>query len=182
MEKEKEEDIIRRVRAGETEPFRLLVDAYRENIFALIIKMLGKREDAEELTQDVFVKAFFSLDKFRGDSSFSTWLYRIAYNITISKLRKKERLTFSDSIEKMGDSPSWEEEEVLDKMIKEEKFEKIEVALQSITSQERFLIVSFYEGGKSLKELTEITGMSLSNVKIKLFRIKKKLYDECRKI
>ena len=87
----KEMHIISSVLTGKTECFSYFLDAYGQQIFNLIVRMTGSPEDAEELTQDSFMKAFEHLSSFNGNSSFSTWLYRIAYNTTLSALRKKSR-------------------------------------------------------------------------------------------
>lgn len=80
---------IQRVLAGDTACFACLIDRYGEPIHALILKVVRNPEDAEELAQDTFLKAFKSLGTFKGDCGFSTWLYRIAYNTALSSLRKK---------------------------------------------------------------------------------------------
>ena len=90
---------IQRIRAGHIESFACLADRYSQTVFALIVRVVQNREDAEELTQDVFLKVFRKLDSFKGDCAFSTWLYRIAYNTALSAVRKKklEWLTIDDS-------------------------------------------------------------------------------------
>ena len=79
---------IRRTLNGETAAFGQLVEQYSQRIFLLVLRIVRCREDAEELTQDVFLKAFRHLNTFKGDSSFSSWLYRIAFNTAISFVRK----------------------------------------------------------------------------------------------
>ena len=88
--------IITQILAGKTGEFAYFLDTYGTQVFSLIVRMVGSEEDAEELTQDTFMKAFEHLSSFNGNSSFSTWIYRIAYNTALSALRKKqtEVLTF----------------------------------------------------------------------------------------
>lgn len=186
MDKAREAEIITKVRGGDTSSYRLLVDAFGENIFSLVYKMTGSREDAEEIAQDVFVKGFFSLSGFRGESSFSTYLFRIAYNLSITFLRKKkrEKVTSFEDIERKGfkgDPFDEEEDEKMDKQIRENRYEKLEKIVLLLPANERFLITAFYQQDKSLAELVEITGLSLSNVKVSLFRIRKKLALEMNK-
>lgn len=175
MDKIIEEEIIEGVLSGDTKAYKQVVDAYKDNIFALIYKITTNREDSEELTQDVFVKAFFNLKSFKRESSFSTYLYRIAYNTTISKLRNKTKLFYRDNIEKSITAVDETENELLNKQIKEEQYEKLEMAIEQLGSGEKFLLLSFYQEDKSLNELADITGLSLSNIKIKMFRARKKL-------
>lgn len=84
-----ESHIIAQVLAGKTEAFAYFLDTYGQQIFTLIVRMVSSPEDAEELTQDTFMKAFRHLGSFTGGSSFSTWIYRIAYNTALSALRKR---------------------------------------------------------------------------------------------
>lgn len=88
MEKE-ELNIIEHILDGDNRQYAILMDKYSQQVFSLIFQMAGNQEDAEELTQDTFLKAYQNLKRFKGESSFSTWIYRIAYNTTISAMRKK---------------------------------------------------------------------------------------------
>ena len=92
--------IILRIVGGKTEEFAYFLNAYGQQVFTLIARMVGSEEDAQELTQDTFLKAYQHLDSFNGGSSFSTWIYRIAYNTALSALRKKpsEVLAFDDKM------------------------------------------------------------------------------------
>ncbi len=176
MDKNKEQEIIKKVIAGDKDGFRELIDANSTNIYALIRRMVVNREDAQELTQDVFVKAFFSLKQYRGDSSFSTWLYRIAYNLTISNLRKKRIFVSKDDMENtLASIEDESQEEIIFKQGLEEKQKMLDDAIDALPPDERFMMISFYRQDKSLQELSQISGMSLSNVKVRLFRTRKKI-------
>jgi len=82
-------NILKRIREGEVRAYEELVDHYKDFIFSLVLRIVGNREEAEEVAQDVFLKAFNSLAQFRSESKFSTWLYRIAYTTAVSTTRKK---------------------------------------------------------------------------------------------
>ena len=137
--------------------------------------MVYSEEDAEELTQDVFMKAFEHLDSFYGESSFSTWVYRIAYNTAVSYLRKKK------SVETVIDEAFWntvsetEVDEALDDD-SEERVEQLQQALTQLSADERALVTLFYEEERPVQEVAEVLGLSVSNVKVKLHRVRKKLY------
>jgi len=169
-----EKEIIQRVKAGETDCFALLVDRYGDRVFSLIFRITGVREDAEELTQDVFLKVYEKIGSYRGDSAFATWLYRITYNQAISKTRKKkyERPVEDETFFNHTESSTSDHDPE-----KEKKFIAIEKALQMLTGQERILIEMYYYQEKSVEELAQISGLSESNVKVRLFRIRKKIYD-----
>jgi RNA polymerase sigma-70 factor (ECF subfamily) len=165
---------IERIQAGETECFAALLKRYSRPVFSLIVKITGNREDAEELTQDVFLKVFRSLPSFRGDSCFSTWLYRIAYNTAVSATRKKKREWLAIDEMTAGDLPEepdgeWEREN------REEQLARLEQAMEQLLPDERALILLFYMQEKTVEEIAGITGLTLSNVKTKLHRIRKKL-------
>jgi len=167
---------IEKIQAGETECFSILLDRYSRSVFSLIVKIAGNREDAEELTQDVFLKVFRSLSSFQGNSLFSTWLYRIAYNVAISATRKKkeEWLAIEESmIDNVSESETSGEIEQLEK---EEQLSRLERAIEQLLPDERALVLLFYMQEKQVDEIVAITGLSTSNVKTKLHRIRKKMW------
>src|SRR5450432_20524 len=92
MDNVDEQHYIRMVREGDTNAFAVLVDRYKDMVFTLSLKMLKDREETEEVSQDTFVKAFKSLSKFNGESKFSTWIYKVAYNTCLDRLKKNKRL------------------------------------------------------------------------------------------
>ena len=174
MCREEELKIIEKIKAGDSLLYDRLVLEHSPKIMSVIRGVVGNIEDSEEIAQDVFVKAFFSLDKFRGDSSFATWLFRIAYNMAISKMRKKryihvdiEKIRLPESVNDQNNQNEAEE--------RERKYLILEKLLKNLETHERFLIILFYNQDKSIKEISQITGMGESNVKVTLHRIKKKL-------
>src|SRR4051812_43315900 len=84
-----ERELVQRARGGDKDAFRLLVESHQDKLFGLVISMVSVREQAEDLLQEIFVKAYFALDSFESQSSFYTWLYRIASNHCLDFLRKK---------------------------------------------------------------------------------------------
>ena len=90
MDKIDDQYYIQKVKAGEADAFRFLVERHKTIVYNIVLKITRSKEDTEEVAQDVFLKAYQSLTNFKGDSKFSTWLYRIAYNMAISKVRKKK--------------------------------------------------------------------------------------------
>lgn len=91
MKKEEELYIVEQVKKGDSSLFPRLIECHSARILSIVRGVVGNKEDAEEVAQDVFVKAFFSLSGFRCESSFSTWLFKIAYNMSVSKVRIKKR-------------------------------------------------------------------------------------------
>ena len=171
----KEQQVISSVLMGKTECFSYFLDTYGQQVFTLIVRMTNSPEDAEELTQDSFMKAFEHLSSFNGDSSFSTWLYRIAYNTTLSALRKKknEEHTFDERI--WNTTSDTEAEQAMD-TDDENQIQLLKKAIEKLTADEQALITLFYEEEKTVAEICYILHLTESNVKVKLHRIRKKLY------
>ena len=135
MEKD-ESYIITRILAGKTEEYAYFLDTYGQPVFSLIVRMVNSEEDAEELTQDTFMKAFEHLSSFNGKSSFSTWIYRIAYNTALSFLRKKnvEQTVIDDN--QWNQISDTQIDDALNNE-SEEQIEKLQQALTKLTAEER---------------------------------------------
>lgn len=168
---------IRRIRQGDTECFGCLLDRYSHSVFSLIVRLTGNKEDAEELTQDVFLKVFQQLGRFREESSFSTWVYRIAYNTAISALRKQKKEFATDGEAGCFNISEEEVDTLFGRYDREEELQLLDRALEKLAPDEHFMILLYYKEGKRIEEIGEITALSPSNVKVKLFRIRKKLYE-----
>ena len=134
------------------------------------------KEDAEELTQDVFLKAFQKLHTFNGKSSFSTWIYRIAYNSAVSNTRKKKFILLSTKESQITNVPDSAVDELLSRENDELLLQQLENALCKLKTEDRFLITLFYYQDKSVSEISDILEITVENVKVKLYRVRKKLY------
>ena len=169
-----ETHIIHRILKGETSLYEYFLDKYSQQVFILIIRIVENQEDAEELTQDTFLKAFEHLSSFKAESSFSTWIY-IAYNTAISATRKKKQeLIVMDSAMLMNIS-----DQQIDDALNDESGErvgKLNKAIKKLDAEERALISLFYNEEKTIGEIALILGLTESNAKVKLHRIRKKLY------
>ncbi|MDD4191850.1 MAG: RNA polymerase sigma factor [Mangrovibacterium sp.] len=175
MEHLDETGLIRRVLEGEPRAFSFLLKRYQRPVHALIRQMIPGREDAEELTQDVFIKAFKNLGSFRGSSSLSTWLYRIAYNTAISFARKK-KLQYPVIDEKvLSNIPDETVDELLDRENDEILARRMESAVEKLGPEEKALISFYYTQEKSISEVSAITALTAENVKVRLHRIRKKI-------
>ena len=167
-----ETHIIQRILKGETALYENLLNQYSQQVFSLIARIICNQEDAEELTQDVFLKAFQHLSSFKAESSFSTWIYSIAYNTAISAARKKKFDTFA-----MDDAllANISEQQALNDE-SEEMIARLNRAIEKLNSDERALITLFYYEEKTMNETARILGLTESNAKVKLHRIRKKIY------
>lgn len=176
MERLSDNYYIEKIRLGETDCFATLLERYSRQVFSLVVKIVDNREDAEELTQDVFVKAFGSLSSFRGDSSFSTWIYRIAYNIAVSATRKRVRVFTPVDENIISAVPDEPDESIWGDTDSETRVVYLNCALEQLPPEERAMIMLFYKENKSMEEIAMITRLTETNVKTKIFRIRKKLF------
>lgn len=167
---------IRKTLDGEIEFFSRLVDRYSRQVYLLILKIVRQKEDAEELTQDVFIKAFKVLSSFKGECRFSTWLYRIAYNQSISATRKKRYEFLYIEEETIRNVEDQAVNDALSETDSVELLLKLNRALELLLPDERGLISLFYMEEHTIDEIADITELTATNVKVKLHRIRKKLY------
>ena len=173
--KKDEAHIIKEILNGKTEQYEYFLDRYGQQVFVLVDRIVSCQEDAEELTQDVFLKAFQQLSSFKAESSFSTWIYRIATNLAISAVRKKRNdvLRLDDSV--FANLSDTQVDEALEDD-SEEQMERLQQAMNQLEADERALITLYYLEEKPLAEVAFILGMTEGNAKVKLHRIRKKLY------
>ena len=171
-----EKELIERITRGEIELFAHIAEHYAQAVHTLVVRIVGSREDAEELTQDVFVRVFEHLRFFNFNSSFSTWLYRIAYNHAISFARHKRQPLYvidENRLRKVGDDEVEQMEATADN---EQQIEALSRAINRLDAEERALITLFYYEQRPIGECAEIMSQSQSNIKVRLHRIRKKLY------
>jgi len=175
MENLSELDLIQSIIDGNTHSFSVLLKRYQRPIHSLIRQIVSNREDAEELTQDVFIKAFRKLNTFKGGSSLSTWLYRIAWNTAVSATRKK-RLVYPEFDEnQFANLPDATVDEVLEKENDEAQLQRLEKAIDRLNPEEKALITLFYTESKPLVEVALILNLSVDNAKVRLHRTRKKI-------
>ena len=167
--------IIKEVLGGKSEQFEHILKRYGEQVFNLIAHIVPCKEDAEELTQDVFIKVFRQLSSFKEESSFSTWIYRIATNTALSAARKKKHDTINIEDNAHGDIPDELLDEALDND-SEEQLLRLSEAIERLNAEERALITLYYMNERPIEEVATIMGLTQSNVKTKLYRTRKKLY------
>ena len=152
------------------------MEQYSHPIYTLIVQIVGSPEDAEELVQDSFMKAFKSLTHYKGDCRFLTWLYRIAYNVAISATRKTKQPVLLIEENKINNVPDDVAESMMELSHDEEKIVLLMNAIDLLTPDERALITLFYLEERSIDEVSSIMKISQSNVKVRLHRTRKKLY------
>ena len=170
-------DIIQQVLKGEQQAFSVLVERYQHLVFTIAFRFVNNREEAEELAQDTFVKAYRFLADFNNTSKFSTWLYAIANNTCLSFLRKKQGVTISVEEEQITVLSERGGVAVNASSMSEERSQKalMAEAIQKLQPQDAELITLFYMAEQNLEEIGAIIGTDTNNVKVKLFRARQKL-------
>jgi RNA polymerase sigma-70 factor (ECF subfamily) len=184
-------DLVREAQAGDTAAFDTLVSRYRTRIFGMIYNMVHNEQDAWDLAQDSFVKAWKSIARFRGQSSFYTWLYRIVMNVTIDSLRKKQvrggGAEFDDAIELKEIDPASRtvpHSEALphEKMEHKEIRARIDAAIEQLSPEHRAVILMKEIEGMQYHEIAESLDCSIGTVMSRLFYARKKLQNLLRDV
>jgi RNA polymerase sigma-70 factor (ECF subfamily) len=174
-----DKEVISLVLLGRSVEFKWIVDRYRSNVYTIAYRILRNREDAEEAAQDAFINCYRGLAGFKWDSGFKTWLYRIAYNQAITRLRERKSLpqvqSYEQEHEPVGHSVS---NNGLDKLELEDKRYYINKALMALDEDDAALVTMYYYDELSVDDLHKISGLSRSNIKVKLFRARRQMLDE----
>ncbi len=186
-----EADLVRRCQAGDTEAFGELVTRYRARVFSMIYNMVHSEQDAWDLAQDSFLKAWKSIKRFRGRSSFYTWIYRIVMNVTIDWLRKKQvkggGAEFDDAIQLKDVDPASKTVPKTDAlpyetMERSEIRARIDKAIAQLSPEQRAVILMKEIEEMQYHEIAEALGCSIGTVMSRLFYARKKLQNLLRDV
>lgn len=181
MTREQENAVVRAVLNGDVNAFEMLVREYEKNVYNLALRMVGNSEDAADMSQEAFIKAYNSLDSFRGDSKFSVWLYRIVSNVCLDFIRsRKRKQTVSLSVEDdNGDDVELDiaddtqsPERLMDKQLTREAVRR---GLDSLPPGQRQILLLREIQGLSYDEIAEVLNVEAGTVKSRIFRARKKL-------
>ena len=175
MDKLNDQYYINLVLEGEPNAFAILVNRYKDLVFTLSLKMLQNREEAEEAAQDTFVKIYKSLDKFKGESKLSSWIYKICYNNCLDRLKKQKTKRPVLPINEFTEHKVKSLINILDTIEENERKQMIKSCLDLLPAEDSFLLTLYYFNENSLKEIAAVMGVNENNVKIKLYRARKKL-------
>ena len=164
--------LIPRILSGDSRAYAEVVRTYQHMVYTVCHRVLRNTEDAEEATQDAFLKAYQHLATFGGSAKFSTWLYSIAYRTAISHGRKRK--LDSGSLDELTQHPK---AEGVDELRQNETAHHLEKALACLSAEDAAILSFFHLEELSVEEIVTITGLGASNVKVKLHRARKKLLD-----
>jgi RNA polymerase sigma-70 factor (ECF subfamily) len=169
-----DEQVIADVRRGEGRKYALLVERHKDRAFSLALRLTGSREDAEEIVQDAFLRAYRSLNLFRGEARFGTWLYRIVYNLSISRIsRTKTWLEYRDMSDDRATHAGEQEVEqpsIVDIVEESELHEVVMREIATLPPLFRSAVTLFYIDDMTYEEVGDIMEIPLGTVKTYLFR------------
>ncbi len=169
--------LIKLTLQGQQQAFAGLVMRYQQYVFTLILRYVHNREQAEELAQDVFVKAYRYLADFKGECKFSTWLYTIVHTTCLSFLRKKkEQTTLLDNDDMLALAGNkTDTEKASGRLEHKSQKEVLAKAINLLSETDASIITLFYQAEQSIEEIGLIMGMDANNAKVRLFRARQKL-------
>ncbi len=155
--------------------FGVLIDRYKQMVFTLASRILRNKEDAEEIAQDTFLKAYKALNTFKGDAKFSTWLYKIAYFQSLDQLKKKKRHITSISLDQYKPTDIKVMSGVLEELERQDRARIVKAAIDRLTEEDAAIVTLFYFEELSIREIAEIVSLSPQVIKVRLFRSRKQL-------
>jgi len=172
-------EIISRVLKGEQNAFAELVNRYQSYVFTLTLRMIKSREDAEEVAQDVFIKAYRYLADFRGESKFSTWLYTITNTTSITFLRKKKLEIHSLDNEKVFETADNQDSGFSSNLIEQKsRINMVNEAIALLSPDDAEVITLFYKAEQNLEEIGKILRLESNTVKVRLHRARTRLKEK----
>lgn len=173
---------LEKVRNGDTQAFKYFVKKYQGMALSVAVRITSDEEDAKEVVQDAFLKAYTNIGSFKETARFSTWLYKIVYHLALNKKRGKTHRRYQMEDDFAETEAATSTENVLEQLKAEERKKFIQAALNILPENDSLVLTLFYLAENSVEEITEITGWTEANVKTKLHRARKSLYHALEKI
>uniref|UniRef100_UPI0029344BB2 RNA polymerase sigma factor n=1 Tax=Psychroserpens damuponensis TaxID=943936 RepID=UPI0029344BB2 len=167
--------LINQIIEGDTNAFAVLVDDYKGLVYTLALRMLKNKEEAEEVAQDTFIKTYKSLHRFKGDSKFSTWIYRVCYNTCLDRIKKNKKYINNVNINEFTTHEVKTLDNALTTLETKEQEQVIQRCIAQLPSEDSFLLTLYYFDDLSLDEISKVVGITANSIKVKLFRCRKKL-------
>lgn len=178
IETQQLKSIIEKVKGGQADSFYPIIKTYESQVFSLALKMMKDREAAEDVAQDAFIKAFEKIHTYKGEAKFSTWLYRITFNLCVNQLKKvrpSKSLNddeFIENCDHASDLNTWKDYR------EKERAEFLKIAMEQLHQEDQWILTLYYQQEQSLEEIETISGTNKNNLKVKLFRARKRLEEK----
>lgn len=168
---ENEDQLIELAKAGNLNAFAKLINQYQQMVFVIASRILKNKQDAEDATQDVFIKCYENLSKFSGQSKFSSWLYRITYNYCLDRIKKVRNIHFDNITSIELNLTEYE----IDHELEQDQKVIIKRSMNDLPEKYKLVLSMFYYQNRSYKNIAETIDETMANVKVMLFRAKKML-------
>jgi RNA polymerase sigma-70 factor, ECF subfamily len=171
-----EEKLVKKIKKGDRDAFAQLVELYKDKIYQLAYRMVGNKQEAEDIAQEAFLRVFANIDQYDPGYKFSTWIYRIATNLSIDHLRKRKQVY---SIDRQGDGTDdidWHERiadqapNPEEQLVKGELQEQVQQALSNLTPKYRSIMILRYIEDLSLQEISEVVKLPVTTIKTRIHR------------
>ncbi|MBQ8299990.1 MAG: sigma-70 family RNA polymerase sigma factor [Clostridia bacterium] len=177
-----DEELVKKVKNGDVDAFEQIITKYEKKIFGLIYNMLRNENEVEDVAQEVFIKVYKNLDKFHGDSSLYTWIYKIATNLCLDQIKKRKEVIYIDEKLQLDDGevdfqlPS--DEKLQDEIYEQKELkQKLEKCIDKLPERQKTMIVLRDIKGLSYDEIAEILDLKLGTVKSQINRARLKLKE-----
>ena len=168
---------IQKVLKGDNSAFGYFVDTYQDMAMTIAYRVCGNVQDAEDIVQDAFVKAFHNLQTFKSGSKFSTWFYSIVYNTAVTQIRSSSYNVQYVDYEQMDVSDMYTDFDTMSEIEEDEKRKMINMALERMPRDEALILTLYYLEENSIKDIVRITGFTEANIKVKMHRARKRMHD-----
>jgi RNA polymerase sigma-70 factor (ECF subfamily) len=174
-------ELIREILAGERAVFGQLVCKYQGRLFNTLLHVVGSREEAEDVCQEAFVQAFVKLESFGGRSAFYTWLYRIAFNLSVSRRRRRRsEVSIDQHRERTGEEPRETGDGPADQLLRQEQVRMVRQAMEALNEESRAILVLREMEGCCYETIAEILALPLGTVRSRLHRARLHLREQLR--
>jgi RNA polymerase sigma-70 factor (ECF subfamily) len=177
MNQHTDQHYIQKTLQGDTNAFSILIDRYQNLVYTVVLRVVKVKEEAEEVAQDTFLKAFESLEGYRGESKFSTWIYSIAYRKALDRVRKNSRMKPVELVEDITEKNVETIDNALHFLEQKERNDTIRRCIAELPEKEAAIITLYYFEDQSVREISAITNLTEDNIKVKLYRSRKKLFS-----
>lgn len=179
-----EETAIEMAIVGDESGYRYLLEKYQTFAYSIAIAIVRNEENAEEVVQDAFIRVFNNIAKFKKTGKFSTWLYRVVYNTSLTSLRGKKRIDISS----LNEAENYELDipdnysNGFNDLVKSDKVILVNRAIASLSEYESLAVELYYKNECSIIEIAKITGWNISTIKTRLYRARQNLYKELSRL
>ncbi len=175
-----EQELITKILKGDTASFGFFVDTYQDMAMTIAFRICRNKQDAEDIVQNAFVRAYNSLNSYRSKSKFSTWFYRIVYNTAISQITKFQSKVEQDTLGKVENELSSLESIPSLPIEQQEQSDIITLAIDQLPKDEAVILTLYYLEEHSIKEVAKIMSLTESNIKVKLHRARQKMQESLK--